>query len=99
MHVIVFRSRLRDDFERAEYDLRAQEVLKIGRQMPGFVSLKTFNSEDGERLSLVEFESGADVQAWARNPDHIEAKREGRGCFYSEYRIQICEELRRSDFP
>jgi heme-degrading monooxygenase HmoA len=99
MHVIVFRSRLRNDFERAEYDARAQEVLEIGRQMPGFVSLKTFTADDGERLSLVEFESGADVKGWARNTDHIQAKKEGRERFYSEYRIQICEELRRSEFP
>ncbi len=99
MHVIVFRSRLREDLVESEYESRAQELREIGGQMPGFVSLKNFVAEDGERLSLVEFESGADVKGWARHPDHIQAQREGRERFYSEYHIQVCEELRRSDFP
>ena len=50
MHVIVFRSRLREDLVESEYELRAQELREIGRKMPGFVSLKNFVAEDGERL-------------------------------------------------
>jgi heme-degrading monooxygenase HmoA len=58
--------------------------------MPGFVSIKTFVADDGERVSIVEFASADAQQAWRQHPAHLEAQRLGREKFYSEYRIQVC---------
>ena len=46
--------------------------------------------EDGERVTIVEFESAEAQRAWSLHPEHVEAKKKGRASFYTEYRVQIC---------
>ena len=64
--------------------------------MPGFVSIKTFAADDGERISIVEFDSEAAHGAWRNHPEHREAQRLGRERFYDEFQIQVCTPVRRS---
>lgn len=93
MIVTVFRSRLRPD-ALAEYAPWAQRLSELVRAMPGYISHKGFVAEDGERLTLVEFESEEALRAWAVHPDHVRAKRLGRESFFAEYRVQICSVIR-----
>ena len=97
MPLTVFRSRLREE-ALDEYAEWAARMTALARSMPGYVSHKTFTAEDGERVTLVEFESEDTHQAWARHPEHREAQRKGRDTFYEEYRIQICDVVRESSF-
>ena len=97
MVVTVFRSRLKPD-ALDEYGQWATRISELARTMPGYVSHKIFTAEDGERVTLVEFETEEDVRAWGAHPDHIQAKKRGRAAFYSEYRIQVCEVLRERSF-
>ena len=89
MIVTVFRSRLRQEHG-DEYARVAEEMKALARTMPGFVSMKSFTAPDGERVSIVEFDSQAGHAAWRDHPAHREAQRLGREKFYSEYRIQVC---------
>ena len=91
--VVLFRSRLRDDAGEA-YETTAKRMLELASAMPGFVYFKTFRAEDGERISVIEFESDAHVRAWREHPEHRDAQQRGRARFYEEYRIQVCEPLR-----
>jgi heme-degrading monooxygenase HmoA len=93
MIVALFRSRLRSG-QNEEYRAVATRMLELARAMPGFVNFKSFSAEDGERVSLVEFESIATLEAWRDHPEHLEAQRAGRERFYSEYRLQVCELVR-----
>lgn len=90
MITIVFRSRLRPGVEEAYGDLLS-EIEPLGMKTPGFVSKKTFVAEDGERLSLIEWQDAASLDSWRENPDHVRAKRMGREQFYSDYSLQIFE--------
>lgn len=92
----VFRSRLRDDAR--EYSRVAREMETLARQMPGFVSFKTFAHPDGERCSIVEFADWQSHNAWAKHPRHVEAQRRGRDEFYDEYSIAVAEVKRAYDF-
>jgi len=67
--------------------------------MPGYISHKGFVADDGERVTLVEFESEEAQRAWAVQREHVEAKKKGRSSFYQEYRIQVCSVQRESSFP
>ena len=87
----VFRSRLADGAYDAGYAARAAEMLAAAEAMPGFVSFKSFTAEDGERVSVIEFATSEDQQAWARDERHRAAQAEGRASYYSEYRITITE--------
>lgn len=72
--------------------------VELAASMPGYLSHKGFVAEDGERVTLVEFESQEAMRAWSMHPEHIEAKKKGRKNFYSEYRIQIRTPIRESNF-
>lgn len=96
MIVTIFRSRLRTNVE--EYPAMAERMEQLATSMPGYVSHKSFLAEDGERLTLVTFDSEASQTMWKKHPEHLEAQRAGRDIFYSEYHIQVCKVLRQSDF-
>jgi len=93
MVVVIFRSRLREEFA-GQYQAKAMEMLELARAMPGFISIKTFAADDGERVSLVEFDTIEHLEAWRDHPEHREAQRLGRERFYSEYRLVVCEPIR-----
>jgi heme-degrading monooxygenase HmoA len=66
--------------------------------MPGYISHKAFVAEDGERLSLFEWESAETLRAWAIHQEHVPVKKLGRQKFYSDYHLQVCELVRESKF-
>ena len=96
--VTVFRSRLHPDAETNGYRELAARMEHRARAMPGFLDFKTFASADGERLSVIVFDTVAHQHAWRDDPEHREAQRRGRDTFYSEYSISVCEELARRSF-
>ncbi|HEY5023718.1 MAG TPA: antibiotic biosynthesis monooxygenase [Acidimicrobiales bacterium] len=96
--VTVFRSRLRPESV-DEYHHTAQRILDLARTMPGFVEFKAFEADDGERVSIVTFESRETHRAWRDHPEHRDAQQMGRDRFYSSYDISVCEVLGESHFP
>ena len=98
MIITIFRSRLRPE-HREEYEHWAKRIHDIAVQMPGFSSIKTFTADDGERVSIVEFESEETMLAWRNQRDHKLAQELGRELFYSEYHIQVCQPIRDYSFP
>jgi heme-degrading monooxygenase HmoA len=97
MILTVFRSRLREE-ARAEYLEMADRMAALAETMPGFRSRKTFVAEDGERVTLVEFEDELSQRRWSLNAEHAVAKKRGRDDFYSEYTLQVCSVTRESRF-
>ena len=98
MILTVFRSRLRND-NRERYDELAPRMSELARSMPGYRSHKAFVAEDGERVTIVEFDDEASQRAWSHQAEHVAAKQQGRESFYAEYRLQICSVVRESSFP
>lgn len=99
MIVIAFRSRLRDDVDPAELARLGGRMYELATAMPGFVSYKDFTAEDGENVSIVEFESLETLAAWRNHPEHRQAQQRGRDALFSEYHIQVCETVRDYAFP
>jgi heme-degrading monooxygenase HmoA len=97
MIVTVFRSRLRPG-NRDAYIALADRMNEIARTMPGYFSHKGFFADDGERVTIVEFESEEAMRGWRMHPEHREAQKLARQQYYSEYHVQICELLRESNF-
>ncbi len=95
MILTVFRSRLNEG-HRDEYDRHVALTSALAERAPGFLGHKMFVAEDGERVTLVEFESMEAQRAWSLSAEHKAAAIAGRRAFYAEYRIQICEVLRDS---
>jgi heme-degrading monooxygenase HmoA len=101
MVVIVFRSRIRQDIPEAtlgELGAMAQRMHALASGMPGFVSYKDFVAEDGENVSIVEFESPETLAAWREHPEHKLVQARGRTDFFAEYHIQVCTPVRDYSF-
>jgi heme-degrading monooxygenase HmoA len=97
MLVTVFRSRLRPGVHE-EYVALVEKIAAIARTMPGYISHKGFFADDGERVTIVEFEHEQGVRAWRTNPEHIAAQKLARTKYYTEYHVQVCRLDRESKF-
>ncbi len=94
MILVVFRSRNRDDGDLEEYSRRSKRLHELVEQHPGFISIESFETPDGEEVSLETFESEESVKAWRDNPEHLETQRWAREHFYSWYSVQVSEVIR-----
>ena len=97
MMVVVFRARIRLGNADKYYAL-ADEMAAIARSMPGFISYKAYFADDGERVSIHEWESAAHLKAWREHPEHVKAQARGRADFYEEYTLYVADGPRESRF-
>lgn len=96
MNVVIFRNRLRDDA--LGYGDTAVAMAALVAEQPGFVDVKTFTAEDGERVTLGHFEDLASLESWGRVPEHRRAQERGREEFYSAFDLEVCDVLRSTRF-
>lgn len=66
--------------------------------MPGFISAMDYAADDGERVSIVEFDTLEHLIAWRDHGEHRKAQQEGRDLFYEKYSITIAKVERTSEF-
>jgi heme-degrading monooxygenase HmoA len=97
MVVVVFRSRVRPENAGEFYKLR-DRMFALAKSMPGFISYKSYASEDGERLSLHEWDSPEHLRAWREHPEHREVQALGRERYYEEYTLYALDSPRESRF-
>jgi heme-degrading monooxygenase HmoA len=86
--VTVFRSRPRAGTDDV-YGPLADAMLTAASAQPGFVDFATFESTDGERVSLVTFATPEAHAAWRDDPAHRAAQQRGRDELYEWYSIQV----------
>jgi heme-degrading monooxygenase HmoA len=98
MMITVFRSRPRPE--------ALAELLELGRRMyelatamPGFISYTDYASEDGESVSIVEFDTPEHLAAWRDHPEHRRAQARAREGVLAKYRVQVCRLEREARFP
>ncbi len=89
MIVTIFRSRLAPGVQE-EYGPMAKEMSELAQSIPGHISHKGFVAEDGEKVTIVEFESEEALHEWSVHPRHLVAKKFGFTKFFSAFKYQIC---------
>lgn len=95
--VTVFRSRLRDDAD-AGYLSLDEEMRTRAASLGGLIEVKSFGSEDGERVTIVTFADRESHDRWAHDPVHADAQRFGREAVYATYSIQVGDCIRAVEF-
>jgi heme-degrading monooxygenase HmoA len=90
MIVTVFRTRLAPGVQ-DEYGPMATHTSELVRSIAGYISHKGFVAEDGERVTIVEFESEEALHEWKVHPGHLEAKKLGFTKLFSAFKYQICD--------
>ena len=73
-------------------------MVKLASSMPGYISHKGFFAEDGERCTIVEFESEEAQRAWRMHPEHRDAQSQGREIYYAVLQPPLCDVKRQSKF-
>ena len=96
--VTIFRSRLGPDAVENGYGEVSEDIEQRAYAMPGFISHDFVMSEDGERVSIVVFDSWDSHEAWRKDPEHRRVQELGRTKFYASYDISVCERVKRSTF-
>lgn len=91
MFLVVFRNRKRADIDYAAYDAEAERMLAMAQAQPGFVSFKSYTSEDGEVIALSEWQDEASARAWGRVAEHRVVQTRGRDEFYESYTLFACD--------
>lgn len=95
MIITVFRLRLSEDPTALEaYKRTAPRIAEIARSTPGFISIKRFEAEDGERVTIVEFEDIESHDAFVSHPEHRAAQFFGKASAFTEYNIKVGEVFR-----
>ncbi len=97
MVVVIFRSRIKEACS-DEYYAKAAEMGRIAESMPGFISYKAYSAEDGERVSIHEWDTAEHLRAWRDHPRHSEVQAYGREHFYRDYTSYVCDNPRESRF-
>ena len=97
MLLAVFRNRVRPEVT-DEYQTELERIWKIAKVQPGFISDKTYFSDDGDAVGIQEWKSPEHLRAWRDHPEHVKARRRGREEFYQDYTIYICDERRKYEF-
>ena len=97
MLVILFRSRLTaqagDDYARM-----ADAMFEHAKTFPGFVDVKSFTAEDGERLTVVWWQDEETLKGWATDAKHRVAQHTGRDRWYEYYKMDVAQIVRVSNF-
>ena len=97
MMVILFRSKL-TAAAGEDYAQMAEEMEAHARTFPGFVDVKAFKAEDGERLTVVWWQDEETLRVWATDARHRVAQQTGRRLWYQYYRMDIAEIVRVRNF-
>jgi heme-degrading monooxygenase HmoA len=63
------------------------------------VSYKDFVADDGESVSIVEFDTPEHLAAWREHPEHRKVQARAREALLSEFRVQVCRLERQATFP
>ncbi len=97
MILIIFRSRLRPEAGDDYAEMQA-EMLATASDMPGFVDVKSFKADDGERVTIVRWQDRDTLAVWRSHPRHRVAQQNGRSEWYEYYHIEVAEVFRENTF-
>ena len=99
MKVVLFKIRVREDIDQAEYERTFEQMLELVSTVPGFRSIEGFAGEDGSELAVAWFDSDESIAEWKQHPQHLVTQERGRTEFFSAYDITIAEVVRRYGWP
>ena len=90
MFLVVFRNRKRAEIDAAAYQADAARMAELAKEQPGYLSFKSYVSEDGEVIALSEWADEASARAWGRQVEHAEVQGRGRNAYYEDYTLFAC---------
>lgn len=89
--VIVFISQR--SAEDQGYARMAERMLALAAEQPGFLGVESARGSDGLGITLSYWTDQAAAAAWGAHPEHREAQRLGRECWYLWHVTRVAQVL------
>lgn len=89
----LLRSRLyinHADVDHTEHTAMYKRMVEIAESYVGYIGIEPARNPDESGVAVIYWKDLATVQAFARHPEHLIAKRKGREIWYTHYVIRIC---------
>lgn len=97
LQIILFRSKLTDQAGE-DYQTMNAELEALVRENPGFVDVKSYTAQDGERLTVVWWRDEKSLSDWRNLMRHREAQNTGRYKWYQYYKMDVASITRSKSF-
>lgn len=98
MYLVVFRNRKCAELDQAAYSADAARMEELARAQTGFISFKSYTSDDEEVVALSQWQSEAAARDWAKNAEHLVVQARGREAYYRSYTLFTCDDPRTHHF-
>jgi heme-degrading monooxygenase HmoA len=98
-YAVIFTS-INAAVDHAEHTQTSQRLIAIAASYDGFLGIEPARNADGSGVAAIYWTDLQSIAAFARDPEHMVAKKKGREVWYSHYMIRICRverEYGRSD--
>lgn len=89
---------LREGADAEEYGRTSGPMRALVSEVPGFISIKGYRSDDGAEIDIVRFENERALEAWRTQPEHRAKQERGRTEFHDRYWVQVCRVFREYEF-
>jgi heme-degrading monooxygenase HmoA len=89
-YAVVFTS-INAPVDHTEHSQLSTQLAQRAQTYEGFLGIEAARSADGKGVTVVYYRDEQSILAWARDPEHVVAKRKGREIWYSHYYIRICK--------
>jgi heme-degrading monooxygenase HmoA len=90
-YAAVFTSINAADVDHTEHIELSARLVERASTYEGFLGIEAARNGDGTGVAAVYWKDLASIEAWAKDPEHLIAKRKGREIWYSHYMIRICQ--------
>ncbi|ROH91113.1 antibiotic biosynthesis monooxygenase [Stagnimonas aquatica] len=89
-YAVIFSSTRQAD-DGATYGETAERMVQLAQQQPGYLGVESTRGTDGFGITVSYWESEAAIQAWKRQLEHSEARRQGRERWYQHYELRVAK--------
>ena len=89
-YVAVFTS-INADVDHTEHTRMYERMLEVAKGYDGFLGIEPARNANGSGVAAVYWRDIESIAAFARDPEHLVAKKKGREIWYSHYMIRICK--------
>ncbi|WP_242224112.1 antibiotic biosynthesis monooxygenase [Bacillus cereus group sp. BfR-BA-01380] len=87
-YAVIFTSRLSSETD--DYEIVADEMVKLATQQPGFIDVESVRNEAGFGITISYWESLEAIKQWKEHASHIIARKRGREQWYEQFHTRIC---------
>lgn len=96
-YAVIFTSQ-RTERDGEGYGEMAEIINTLAQQQPGFLRVESVRNDEGRGITVSYWESLEAIQTWKDNAKHLTAQQLGKGKWYTNYQVEICQIIKDYSF-